>query len=154
MFDSSTFLRKDRVGGILMFLLGSGAILKARTYDIGSLHRMGPGFFPAALGIVLALVGLLIALGAKAPQERTDGRPHRSEWRAWLLIVASLIVFILLGHYAGLLPASFAVAFIAALADRRNDLRSAFWLALAMAAISVVVFWWALRMQFPLLRWG
>jgi hypothetical protein len=154
MLDSATDLRKDRIGGTLMFLIGSGAIVKARAYDIGSLHQMGPGFFPAALGAVLAVVGLLIALSARPAKQRSDGQTSSPEWRVWLLIVASLVSFVLLGRYAGLLPASFAVTFIAALADRQNNLRSAFWLALTMSAIAIVVFWWALQMQFPLLRWG
>ena len=44
--------------------------------------------------------------------------------------------------------------FISALGDRDNTLREALLLALAMMAIAVVVFWWALSLQLPLFQWG
>jgi hypothetical protein len=52
------------------------------------------------------------------------------------------------------LPATFAIVFISALGDRHNTFLSAATLALTMTAISVVVFWWLLKVQFPLLTWG
>jgi hypothetical protein len=51
-------------------------------------------------------------------------------------------------------PASFAVAFIAALGDRDNRLIDALVLGVAMAIVAVVVFWWLLQLQFPLFQWG
>ena len=46
---------RDYLGGVLMIALGLGAALEGSTYSIGSLSRMGPGFFPVALGVILAL---------------------------------------------------------------------------------------------------
>jgi hypothetical protein len=46
------------------------------------------------------------------------------------------------------------VVFIAALGDRQNSVKAAFYLALSITAVSVVVFWWALQVQFPLFNWG
>ena len=69
-------------------------------------------------------------------------------------IVLSIVAFIVFGTYGGLLPATFAVVFISALGDRQNTLKSAFVLAVAMSIISVVIFWWALKLQFPLFTWG
>jgi hypothetical protein len=60
----------------------------------------------------------------------------------------------LLGHYGGLLPATFAIVFISALGDRTNTIKQAVLLSIAMSAIAVVVFWWALQLQLPLFRWG
>ncbi|MGN6703835.1 MAG: tripartite tricarboxylate transporter TctB family protein, partial [Burkholderiaceae bacterium] len=57
---------KDYYGGGLMFLLGVGAVMKGFQYKIGSLSRMGPGYFPVAVGVVLAVMGILIALGARS----------------------------------------------------------------------------------------
>ncbi|MEJ0045599.1 MAG: hypothetical protein WDN04_05275 [Rhodospirillales bacterium] len=42
------------------------------------------------------------------------------EWRGWICIVASVLAFVVLGKYGGLLPATFAIVFIAALGDRDN----------------------------------
>ena len=60
----------------------------------------------------------------------------------------------MLGKYGGLVPATFAIVFISALADRQNTIVAATVLALATVAICIVVFWWALRMNSPLFGWG
>jgi len=53
-----------------MLLLGLGAIFRAETYSIGTLSRMGPGFFPVALGAILALAGVAIAISASRRSTR------------------------------------------------------------------------------------
>jgi hypothetical protein len=155
---------KDRLGGALMVVTGAGAAQQGITYSVGTLAAPGPGLFPGALGVLLMLVGLAIALtgrrgpaaaaalaaGATAPYEPAP----RPEWRGWFCIVLSIIAFIVLGSHGGLIPASFAVAFIAALGDRENTWLSACALGVAMVVVSVVVFWWLLQLQLPLFQWS
>jgi hypothetical protein len=147
---------KDYYGGGLMFLLGVGAIYKGLGYEVGSLSRMGPGYFPVAVGAVLAAMGILIALAARstAVPDAAGKKSQPPEWRGWAAIILSNIAFVVVGRYGGLLPATFAVVFIAALGDRQNTLKSAFLLALAMVAVCLVVFAWALKVQLPLFTWG
>jgi hypothetical protein len=145
---------RDYYGGTLMLAIGLGAVLQGRTYSIGTLSRMGPGFFPVALGVILALVGLAIAISARFAEREEEGKVLPPEWRGWICISLSIVAFVVLGKYGGLLPATFAIVFISALADRQNTLFSATILALAICVISIVVFWWALQMQFPLFGWG
>jgi hypothetical protein len=147
---------RDYLGGALMILLGVGAALQGSTYTIGTFRRMGPGFFPVALGAILALVGLAIVAGAHfgVPEEATTEARLPPEWRGWLCIVGSLLAFVFLGRYGGLVPASFAVVFISALGDRQNSLKSALLLSAAIIVVALVVFSWALQMQFPLFGWG
>jgi nitrogen fixation-related uncharacterized protein len=115
---------------------------------------MGPGFFPVALGTLLILVGAAIALTAQRQPTQGDKKQLKPEWRGWACITLSIVAFIVLGKYGGLLPATFAVVFISAMGDRQNTIKSALTLALAMVAVCAVVFWWALNMQFPLFQWG
>ncbi len=147
---------KDHGGGALMFVLGLGAMFQGMSYKVGSLSRMGPGFFPMALGILLALMGAAIFFTAHKNEDdaKIKEEPLPPEWRAWFLIVLSLVAFIVFGIYGGLLPATFAVVFISAMADRENTVKQAVLLSLALSVVCVVVFWWALDMQFPLFRWG
>ena len=147
-------INKDYYGGALMILLGLGAVLEGVSYDIGTLRHMGSGFFPTAVGVLLVITGVLIAiegLGRKNVTARGEARP---EWRGWLCILGGIVAFIVLGEYTGLLPATFAIVFISALGDRQNTVKVAALLALAMCVVAVVVFWWALQLQFPLLHWG
>ncbi|WAI86245.1 MULTISPECIES: tripartite tricarboxylate transporter TctB family protein [Achromobacter] len=142
-----------------MVLIGLGAIYGGTNYHIGSLSHMGPGFFPAALGGLLALTGVLIAMSARSgestPPAPGDGHAHGlPDVRGSVCIILGILAFLLLGEYGGLLPATFAVVFISALGDRKNTIKQAILLAIAMSAIAVVVFWWALQLQMPLFRWG
>ncbi|CAN7767664.1 tripartite tricarboxylate transporter TctB family protein [Caballeronia sp. LjRoot31] len=150
-------IHREYYGGVLMLLIGLGAAWMGFQYRMGDLRSMGPGFFPVSVGAILALLGMLIAMSAGARQQaeaEADDAPLRPEWRGWFCIMLSIAAFVVIGRFGGLLPATFAIVFIAALGDRQNTLRSAAILALAMCAICVVVFWWALKLQFPLFAWG
>lgn len=152
--------RRDYYGGALMCLIGLGAAAQGLQYSFGSLTRMGPGFFPTCLGVILVLLGISIAATAKRPalregvQEGVPVERPQPEWRGWLCILASIVAFVVLGKWGGLVPASFAVTFISAFGDRDNTWKSALVLATIITILSVVVFWWALQLQFPLFSWG
>ena len=49
---------KDILAGAVLIALGlPGAAYALATLPLGTLRRMGPGMFPAALGLILALFG-------------------------------------------------------------------------------------------------
>jgi hypothetical protein len=137
-----------------MTAVGIGAMLQGASYPMGTLGRMGPGFFPAALGTMLALVGVAIAIAGRFTAAESDEHVAGPEWRGWACIAGSIVAFVVLGTYGGLLPATFAIVFISALGDRDNTLVGAVVLAGLMVAVCVIVFWWALQLQFPLFAWG
>jgi Tripartite tricarboxylate transporter TctB family len=150
---------REYYGGALMLLIGAGAVEEGIKYQVGSLSQMGPGFFPVALGVILALLGVAIAGSARS--HVGDARPVREkddipgpEWRGWICILGSVVAFVVMGKYGGLLPATFAIVFIAALGDRNNGVVTALVLSLILCLLCVVIFWWALQLQFPLFTWG
>jgi hypothetical protein len=154
---------RDYYGGGLMLLFGLAAIWTGMSYRIGSLERMGPGFFPVALGVILALTGVAIMIGAAAnaiaegkEEDKEGGKEAnlRPEWRGWICISLSIVAFVILGKYGGLVPATFGIVFISAMGDRQNTVKSALILAAAMCLVCVAIFWYALQVQFPLFQWG
>lgn len=148
-------INKDYYGGALIIAIGLGAIFEGSTYRIGTLREMGPGFFPAAVGALMLLMGVIIAIEGLARKNiatKDDSKP--SQARGWFCILGGTAAFIVLGEYTGLLPATFAIVFISALGDRQNTVKSAFILATSMCVVATVIFWWGLQLQFPLLRWG
>jgi hypothetical protein len=148
------WLKKDHIGGALIVLLGIATIFGGQRYTIGTLSRMGPGFFPVALGCILVLVGAAIAVTATLPHDPKDEESLPPEWRGWICIVGSLIAFVVIGHYGGLIPATIAIVFIAALGDRDNSIWSALILSAVILAMCLLVFVWGLQIQFPLFTWG
>ena len=142
--------QKNLLGGALTGGIGLGAVALGRTYPMGTLTRMGPGFFPVLLGVVLFLTGA--AVGATALWATPDGARIRvaPSWRGWACILAGVAAFGVVGEHAGLVPATFAIVFISALGDRRNGLRDALLLAAASVVFCVVVFAWLLRIPFNL----
>jgi hypothetical protein len=112
--------------------------------------RMGPGWFPAALGVILALFGVfLMARGIGWPEKAPA--PVAWGWRAPLCIVASMLSFGFLVPRLGLLPALAAMFFVAALGGREFRWREVLVLTLVMSAFAVGVFVVLLKLPFQLL---
>lgn len=151
-------MKKDYYGGALLVLVGLATVVASTHYHVGELARMGPGFFPCAIGVLLAITGILVAINAEdAPEESAAlvGHAHgMPDMRGAICIIAATLAFLFLGEFTGLLPATFAITFISAMGDRMNTVKQSLILSLGMCAIAVVVFWWALQLQLPLLKWG
>jgi uncharacterized membrane protein YhdT len=146
--------KRDYYAGALMLLLGVGAAVTGSGYKFGSLARMGPGFMPVVLGVVLALLGLLIAGTALLSSEAGDKKflPDHPQWFGWLCIIGGPILFIILGQYGGMIPAVFACVFVCALGDNTATVKSSAILAAGITVFGVVLFHYLLNIPFPLLR--
>jgi hypothetical protein len=132
-----------------MFLaFAAVAVLAARGYAMGSAGRMGPGYFPMALGIVLGLLGLIIIGRTFAAG---DERVGALQLRPLLVIVVAVCLFGLLIERLGLIVALVAVVVVSALASREYRPVEVAALAATLAAFSVGVFVYALRL--PLTLW-
>jgi hypothetical protein len=146
--------KRDYYAGALMMFLGLGAALEGQQYGIGTLTRMGPGFFPTALGVIMLFLGMLIAGVAYVSHEPDNERflPAQPQWVGWACIIASPIAFIVFGEFGGLLPATFACVFVAAIGDKETTLKQALVLALGITVIGVLLFSFLLKIPFPILR--
>jgi hypothetical protein len=145
--------KRDFYAGALLIVLGCGAVLAARENPYGTLMHMGPGFFPTALGIILASIGVLIAgmsLGTLHEPDRI--LPEHPEWWAWLCILAGPVAFMIFGEYGGMAPATFACVFISARGDRTATWKSSFFLALGVTFFGCLLFSYVLKIPFPLFR--
>ena len=147
-------IKRDYYAGALMLLLGVGAAVVGTGYKFGSLARMGPGFMPVVLGVVLAFIGLLIAATALGSSEPDDGKflPDDPQWFGWLCIIGGPILFIILGEFGGMIPAVFACVFVCALGDKTATYKSSLILAAGVTVFGVLLFHYLLSIPFPLLR--
>lgn len=147
-------MKRDYYAGALMMLIGLGAAAEGGTYHIGTLVRMGPGFFPVALGVILVCLGIIIAGTAFASREGGDERflPAHPQWFGWLCLIGGPILFIILGVYAGMIPAIFACVFVCALGDKTATLKGTLIMSAGVTVFGVILFSYLLGVPLPLLR--
>lgn len=142
---------RDLIGGLVMTALGLAAAWHAgQHYDIGTLSRMGPGYFPVALGLVLAALGVLITV----PALFRAGVPIRIDAHALLLVVASVALFGLLLKSVGLIVATLAAALVSSLADRRITWRRRGLVAGGVVLLTWLIFVVGLNMILPVWPWS
>ena len=153
---------KDRLGGALLVATGAATVVAGTGYGMGTLRAMGSGFYPAVLGVLLALIGaVLFVTASRAPDAHLASAPAEMahlagpvvQWRGWLCILGGALAFAVLGQHGGLVPASFVAVFVAALGDRGNSVRDAALLATLMTVLGVAVFHYGLHMLLPLFAW-
>ncbi len=151
---------KDYYGGALLVIVGASAAYAANSYNLGTLAHMGPGYFPFAIGVLIAICGVLLVLTAKKKNTGEQaaalvGHNHDiPDCRGAFCIILGTVLFYFAGEYFGLLPATFCIVFVSALGDRSNTVFQALMLTAGMMIVSVVIFWWALQVQLPLFKWG
>jgi hypothetical protein len=142
--------RKDLLAGAIFVAFGLAFGLTARTYEIGTALRMGPGYFPLVLGGLMVLLGVAIAAQSVVAGEERD-TVTAVPWRAVVLIVAALLVFGFTVRQLGLAPALFVTVFLASMADRTARVVPALLVAASLTALSVLIFVEGLQLRLPLL---
>lgn len=141
----------DVIGGALLLAFGLWFLAHAvENYNIGMLRRMGPGYFPAALGVLVAAFGLLIML----PALFRHGELPRPAWRPLATITVAGLAFALIIEPYGLVPATIALVCIAALAETQVRLLRTAILAVCLSFMAVLVFAEGLGIPTPAFRWS
>jgi len=139
---------KDFFAGLLFLALAVSVLHVAQDYAMGSLRRMGPGYFPTLLAWLLAGLALLLILRSLFG---TRDRPEGLALKPMLLVTAGAIAFALLLRPAGFVVAILAVVLIGAAGSAESRPLPSLLLALGLAAGSVLVFVIGLDQPFPVL---
>jgi putative tricarboxylic transport membrane protein len=138
---------KDFWSGLMFIGFAGVALVAARDYSLGSAVRMGPGYFPLLLGLVLACIGGLLVVRSVA----VDGAPvDRLQVRPLASIVIGVVLFGALLERLGLVVVLVAAVVVSALASRESRPVEVAALATALAFFSVAVFVYGLRLPLPL----
>lgn len=140
---------QDLIGGGLLIVVGLFAALYAQQYETGTLARMGPGFFPTSLGILLAILGGFIFVPALFRQ----GVMPEVQWRNLILVMGGIIAFALTLRTLGLIVACIVTVIITSLADRETTWRLRLVLSVVIMLMTVGIFKIGLGMVIPL-WWG
>lgn len=123
-------------GALVMLLLGGYMLWRGIGYSVGSLNRIGPGFFPVAVGVCLIAISVAIALEVRF----SDTSRPRFRFRPLTAIILGLLAFAVLVESAGLIPATFVLVLVSAFGDQTMSPLRAMTVATAIAALGYVVF--------------
>jgi hypothetical protein len=147
--------KRDFYAGGLMVLFGLGVAVQGPSYKLGTLMHMGPGFLPTALGVLLVILGIIIAGASLSAPEGEDERilPEHPQWLGWLCILAGPVLFIICGSVGGLIPGTFACVFVSALGDKKSTWKGALALAVVITVFGVSLFSYLLQVPMPVLQW-
>ena len=148
--------QQDFFSGLMFMTVGVAFAWGATTYTIGEGARMGPGYFPLMLGLLLAALGAFIVFEAVVV-ETEDGEPiGKLAWKPLGFIIGANLLFgILLGGLPsiglpamGMIVAIYGLTFVSSLAGDEFKLNEVIVLATVLAIGSYLAFIVLLKLQF------
>ncbi len=138
---------KDLLAGLLFIAVGIAAIALAAGYTLGTAARMGPGYFPRILGMLLITLGAVLALRSL----KLSGAPLPGwKWRPVIVVLGSVVVFGLIVTRVGLVLSTVLLIAMASAASHEFRPKEAAISGLLLAALVVAVFVVGLKLQLPI----
>ena len=138
---------RDFCAGALFIAIGIATIILGSRYALGTAARMGPGYFPRILGILLiALGGVLAARGFT----RSGPRVAAFHWRPALVVLGSVVLFGAIVRPVGVALSTVILIVAASAASREFRPRESLIAGVLLAALAVGVFVVGLQLQLPI----
>ncbi|MCH8859034.1 MAG: tripartite tricarboxylate transporter TctB family protein [Proteobacteria bacterium] len=140
--------RRDVAAGLFLLAFGAVIVTGAAGLRIGTPTRMGAGFLPLALGLLLALVGLVLTVqGARS----ADLLPKIVSLRPLIALILAFLVFALMVEEAGLALSTFVVVIVSGFATPGRKWRETVLYAALLALFAVLLF--VVLLKLPLTVW-
>lgn len=154
--------QKDFFSGLMFMVLGVAFAWGAASYPVGNGARMGPGYFPLVLGVLLALIGAAITFTSLVVETVDGDRLGGFAWRALVCIVLANLVFgVALGGLPriglaplGLVPGIYLLTLIASLASAGFRWKEVLVLGTVLSVLSYLLFILVFQLQLPVLPAG
>jgi len=149
--------QKDFFSGLMFMCVGVAFAWGASDYTLGNGARMGPGYFPMVLGILLALLGGVITFTALVVETVDGDKVGKFAWKPlFFIIMANLVFGVCIGGLPsiglpplGLIVGIFLLTFIASNAGDEFKIKEVVILAILLALLSYLAFIVLLKLQFP-----
>jgi len=107
--------QKDLGAGILYVAFGAVGWYIARDYGMGQASRMGPGYFPTVLSVMLMAFGLAAIVRSFVGKE--GEKVGKFNWKGVVFVCGATALFAFLLPTAGLIIALTALALVSAAAS-------------------------------------
>ena len=149
--------QKDFFCGLMFMAVGVAFAWGASTYNVGTGARMGPGYFPLLLGVLMAIIGAAVTFTSLVVETEGGGKIGKIAWKPLVYIIGANVIFgvLLAGVPAlgipafGMIVGIYALVFVASMAEAGWKVKNTFILATVLAVGSYLAFVLALKLQFP-----
>jgi len=149
--------QKDFFSGLMFAVIGGAFAYGATSYTIGTGARMGPGYFPLSLGVLLALLGSLVMFKSLVVETPDGDKIGGWAWKPLLYIIGGNLLFgILLGGLPslklpamGLIAAIYGTTIVVSKAGDVFVLKEVLVLSTVLSIGSYLAFVVLLKLQFP-----
>jgi hypothetical protein len=138
--------RADLWAGLLFAGLGAFALVVGADYSLGTASRIGPGYVPRLLGILMAGLGAFLVLRSVWTRDSID---TTVAWRPIALVLGSLVAFAVVFEASGLVPGILVSVAIANFAVPENRWTTAVTLGAILAFFAWALFVKALSLPLP-----
>ncbi|WP_373356246.1 tripartite tricarboxylate transporter TctB family protein [Pseudoroseicyclus sp. CXY001] len=142
---------RDILAGLLLGIAGLAVTIYAwNSYEMGTIRRMGPGMYPFGLGLLMVLLGVIIAV----PAWSRSGPPIEVRIYSPLFVLAGVAAFAYVIPHAGLIPAVVAVVAISSLAELKVHPVSLILLIAGLCLLAYLIFGFALGLPIRMFDWS
>jgi hypothetical protein len=141
---------QDFGAGLVFVAIGLGGLYFGQELSFGSSARMGPGYFPTILSVLILVIGLIVGFKGMTV-EGPEIEPV--QLRPIAFVVAAILVFGFLIDSIGLAFTAVVLTVFAAYARREVNLTETILLGVGLALFTVLVFVYVLGQSLPA-WWG
>ena len=149
--------QKDFFSGLMFTVIGAAFAYGATSYNVGTGARMGPGYFPLLLGVILALLGAVILFKALVVETPDGDHIGALAFKPLIFIIAGNLLFgVLLGGLPsiglpamGLIVAIFGTTIVVSMAGDQFSFKETIVLSSILSIMSYAAFIMLLKLQFP-----
>jgi len=146
---SGSINKAEAAAALVVVALGVFVIAVGWSYPMGTLARMGPGYFPVLLGGVLGLIGI----GLFFEVLRTTPGKLVFPLRPFVAVMGGIIAFAVLAERAGLVPAIWALVFLSVMGEKPVRIWNALGISVFMSLVGVFVFVKGLGIPLSMFWW-
>lgn len=141
---------RDFWSGVLFILTGTLFALLSQQYTVGTAAKMGPGYFPAMLGGLMALLGLML-LVPSVRMGSPETRINPVDFKMIGLILGAVALYAATLPKLGFIVSLVLLVVVSSYASHEFKLKSTLISAVALLIGSWLVFVKGLELQFPFL---
>ena len=152
----NSFLKnKDLIAGLMFVVIGVIFFIGAANYQLGTAARMGPGWFPRALGGIMTFLGILIAgVGLKNQAAWAATQGIGWTWKPVIILTAALVLFGFALPTLGMVLAIILLTMISGFAAHDKNYKELAMITVIMCLFCAAVFVWGLKLQMKLFPWS